>query len=1369
MRLPNLQSSHYQFRDAWTISGLALAYALLAKIVLMYFSEAGNITLIWLPGGLGLAALILGGLRLWPGILAGALVAGLLVGDSFWLSLAIAIGNTLESVIACRWLQRNPKFSLSLDAPQCFLQLLLAAVLFAVLSASIGPLALLVSNIITPGVAPSVALHWWMADVFGIATVTPVFLIWRHWPSDWFRGGRRTAESLIFVVLAIQLAQLTFIQASPVWLGQFYTDYWMFAIMCWAAIRFGCHGVSLVTTVSSMFALFGIAKHQGFFAHDFDKSGMMNFWFYMVILSSTGILLGLTFNRNRLITEGLQDSEYRLRALLDASPVPFALCSENQAITLLNPAFLSCFGYRLHDIPTLGDWWLKAYPDPEYRQLIHKQWQKELARCRFSGETFQAIESQIRCRDGESRSVLITTAIVSDSVESNYLIILYDMTDKLASTKALAKSVSMLQATFDATADGIMVVDLQGEISAYNQQLLKLWGLSAAQLSEQDGNDVFSLLMERVNDPGQIVKRFQELAVEPFTETLELLTLRNGMCFEWYSRAQWVDKVVVGRVWSFRDISVRQRIEEQLLWRTAFLEALTESAPDGILAVDNTGKKILQNQLVEQLWRIPPEIACNPDDSVQVEFVKNQTSDPEAFATLISQAYTHPLLVVDDELELKHGVILKRYSKAVYDKNRKYYGRIWHFNDITEQRRAQRELIQKEYYQRALLDNFPFVVWLKDYDSRYLAVNRMFSERRGVDMQSALGKTDFDFFSKEQAEIFRADDKEVIEKRCRKNFEALVESADDSGQIFMEIYKAPLIDDQGAVFGTVGFARDITQRKLAEAQLRLAALVYHNSSEAMVVTDADNKILTVNPAYTHITGFSAEEVLGKVLSVLTTGLHEDGFYQSLWQALNATGSWHGEISDRRKNGELFIQELSINSYIDDEGKLQRRVALFSDITQRKQTEEQIWQQANYDPLTGLPNRRMFRDRLELEIKKANRMRQRFGLLFIDLDRFKEVNDTLGHDMGDLLLKDAARRLSLCVRESDTVARLGGDEFTIILSELDHNDSPERVATDLLDKFNEPFQLGDERVYVSASIGITLYPDDTTNLSQLLKNADQAMYAAKNQGRNRYRFFTAAMQETLQYRAEILADLRCALLDQQFELHYQPIIELSTGAITKAEALLRWKHPRRGSVAPDEFITLAEESGMINDIGDWVFRSVAQQLVEWRQAVHPQLQLSVNTSPLQFLSPQHPSDLEHYLNQLALPGQGMMVEITESVLLQTNKVVIDRLQYFRKIGVQVAINDFGSGFSALAFLKKFDIDYLKLNQSFIAQLEDGSDELTLCEAIVVMAHKLGLKVIAVGVESQRQRDLLAGIGCDYAQGYWFSEPLSVEDFVQRFGR
>ena len=556
----------------------------------------------------------------------------------------------------------------------------------------------------------------------------------------------------------------------------------------------------------------------------------------------------------------------------------------------------------------------------------------------------------------------------------------------------------------------------------------------------------------------------------------------------------------------------------------------------------------------------------------------------------------------------------------------------------------------------------------------------------------------------------------------------------------------------------------VERHRTVEA-LKLSASVYENSSEGMMVTDTDNNIVAVNPAFTRISGYSPCEVHGHTPAWLSSGRQDSDFYESVWAALKEHGQWQGEVWERRKSGEEYVTWLTINTIYHDNGEPSQRVALFSDITEKKKSEELIWQQANFDPLTQLPNRRMFRDRLEQEIKKVRRNEHALALFFIDLDRFKEVNDTVGHAGGDQLLQEAARRIAACVRETDTVARLGGDEFTVILSDLADIGCINRVAEDIIESLALPFQLDRETIYITASLGITVYPTDAKDTDELIQNADQAMYVAKGAGKNRFSFFTPGMQKAAHKRLQLTKDLRIALSAGQLELYYQPIIHLQSGAVYKAEALLRWNHPELGWVNPAEFIPVAEEFGLIHTVGDWVFREAALQAQGWRKQYDSDFQISVNQSPLQFRMPTTLDSWLKYLNQLELPGEAIAVEITEGVLLDATDNVTSQLLKFRDAGVQVAIDDFGMGYSSLSYLNKLDIDYLKIDQSFIRDLKAGSSEMALSEAIVVMAHKLGLRVIAEGVETEEQKELLVQAGCDFAQGYLFSRPLSASAFEQ----
>ena len=553
-----------------------------------------------------------------------------------------------------------------------------------------------------------------------------------------------------------------------------------------------------------------------------------------------------------------------------------------------------------------------------------------------------------------------------------------------------------------------------------------------------------------------------------------------------------------------------------------------------------------------------------------------------------------------------------------------------------------------------------------------------------------------------------------------------------------------------------------------QAEARLRATI-DNALDAVVQADAEGKVTGWNDQAVNIFGWTREEAIGRsLLEMIIPHQYREGLIRGMQSyLLTGEGSILNsriEITSLHRDGHEFPVEVAITTIkVENQHEFS---AFIRDITAKKESEELIWKQANFDKVTGLPNRHMFHDRLEQEVKKAHRAGLQMALFFIDLDRFKEVNDTLGHDMGDILLMETSRRISECVRESDTVARLGGDEFTVILSEVKDTRNVERLAQSILQILAKPFQLGDEVAYISASIGITLYPNDASNVEDLLKNADQAMYVAKSQGRNQCSYFTAALQDSAQERRRITHDLRGALATNQFTVYFQPIMDLATGHIHKAEALLRWYHPVRGMIDPIDFILLAEETGLIHDIGDWAFKESARWAKRWHDQIAPDFQVSVNVSPVQFLSEELSCEgWSAYLQDIGLSGENIVIEITEGLLLKAASGVTDKLLKFRDAGIQVAIDDFGTGYSSLSYLKKFDIDYLKIDKSFVDNLETDSNDMVLSEAIIVMAHKLGLQVIAEGIETEAQRQLLSQAGCNYGQGYLFSRPIPAEEFEQ----
>jgi diguanylate cyclase (GGDEF)-like protein/PAS domain S-box-containing protein len=678
--------------------------------------------------------------------------------------------------------------------------------------------------------------------------------------------------------------------------------------------------------------------------------------------------------------------------------------------------------------------------------------------------------------------------------------------------------------------------------------------------------------------------------------------------------------------------------------------------------------------------------------------------------------------------------------------------------NITNIKRAERQIL----FQSNLLASVEQAVIATDLDGTIRYWNPFAEKIYGWPAREALGRNIVEVVSAETSAEQVGQIRARLQAGQRWSGEFQVRHRD--GSVFpMHVTNSPIRDERGKLIGIVGISTDLSEWKKTERALQLSAMVYEAIGEAIMIASADQKIIAVNPAFTRLSAYSEQELIGQAVGLLLAGPKGLDSNGELLQRLEKVGHCQGKVWHRHKNGEEYPEWLRIDTIYDQRGKVKYRVNMFSGITDQKLAEDTIWQQANFDFLTGLPNRSMFHDRLEQEMRKSSRSGLPLALMFIDMDRFKEINDTLGHDVGDVLLKQVACRLSACIRHADTVARLGGDEFTVILGELDDPDSVERVAQDILKALSDPFVIDAETLYISASIGITLFPHDASTIDTLLKNADQAMYAAKNLGRNQFSYFMPSMQRAAQLRMRTVNDLRRALALNQLHLLYQPIVELASGRIRKAEALVRWQHPLRGEISPSEFIPLAEETGLIGAIGEWVLRQALNQAMSWRGTVDRQFQVSVNMSPAQFRK--HGPDAGGWLRRLGSSGllgryadAQIIVEITEGMLLESTHSIRDQLLSLRDSGIPVSIDDFGTGYSSLSYLKKFHIDYLKIDRSFVVKMEAGSDDLALCEAIVVMGHKLGIKVIAEGVETKEQRDLLAAAGCDFGQGYLFSPPV-----------
>ncbi len=558
---------------------------------------------------------------------------------------------------------------------------------------------------------------------------------------------------------------------------------------------------------------------------------------------------------------------------------------------------------------------------------------------------------------------------------------------------------------------------------------------------------------------------------------------------------------------------------------------------------------------------------------------------------------------------------------------------------------------------------------------------------------------------------------------------------------------------------------DLQARRAGERNSRLMSRVFENSVEGIIITDEKTNILYTNKAFGTITGFSLDEVLGKTPSLLASGKHDENFYRTMWMSLLETGNWQGEIWNRRKSGEIYPEWLSINAVLDDGGKVRNYVAQFSDLSIRKKNEERLNYLANHDLLTDLPNRSYLVELLSLAIERSEE--KRIGVIFLDLDRFKIVNDSLSHGAGDLLLQEVAGRLKMLRKKYSFLARSGGDEFVLVHEELQSASQVANLASEILNILSPAFSIDRSELYISASIGICMYPEDGAGPKTLLRNSEIAMYQAKEGGRNRYQFYSHEMNNQVFQRLTLETSLRRGIEQEAFHLMFQPIIKATTGRTVGMEALVRWNHPDLGLIPPSQFIPLAEETGLIVPLGDWILKTALGQAMEWRQKWGESFFIAINVSAKQFYQKDYVQRVEALLRESGFPAQDVELELTESVFMQDIDETLKTLFSLKALGLKLSIDDFGTGYSSFQYLKRLPLDVLKIDKSFVWDIGSARQSDAIISAIVSVGHSLELSVIAEGVESDNERAFLARAGVDLFQGYFFSQPLTPVDFESFF--
>ena len=669
---------------------------------------------------------------------------------------------------------------------------------------------------------------------------------------------------------------------------------------------------------------------------------------------------------------------------------------------------------------------------------------------------------------------------------------------------------------------------------------------------------------------------------------------------------------------------------------------------------------------------------------------------------------------------------------------------------------------------KGLIDALPDHIFIKDSQGRYLACNKAYADFIGKTDKEIFGHTDHSLFNAERAAENTQDDGEIIKEHLTRSKVQTLKNREGQKLLF-DTLKTPFWDIEGKLQGLVCISRDITEKRKAEEHITTLSQAIEQSPVSVVLTNLAGQIEYVNSTFEDVTGYSRSEVLGRNSNILQSGNTPIKRYLELWRQLRAGKAWRGEFQNQRKNSDVFWEQVHIAPVFDSHGKARHYLAVKQDITQQKIQEEKILQQAHFDSLTGLPNRFLSLQRLQEMLHKASQEHNVVAILFLDMDDFKKVNDTLGHDTGDKILIEAAKRLEGCVQKTEVVGRLGGDEFIILLDQLDNPSQAQPVAQQILEQFRSALQVDGREILLTMSIGISVYPYDGTDPAELLRNADSAMYHSKSEGRNSFNFFTQEMSLGAQRRLLLEEQLHNALNRNEFSVAYQPVIELKTQRIIGAEALLRWHNNKLGSVSPVDFIPIAENTGLIVEIGKFVLSEAIKQTGIWMDLYQPDFHMAINLSPRQFRDPDLVSFISDQMNAYGLSGENLELEITEGVLMAKHADVDVALNDINRLGINLSMDDFGTGYSSLSYLRSYPFDTLKIDRSFISDISVDAADQELVFATIDMAHGLGLKVIAEGVETLDHVKLLQYKNCDMAQGFFFSKPVSADIFETRLER
>jgi diguanylate cyclase (GGDEF)-like protein/PAS domain S-box-containing protein len=1013
----------------------------------------------------------------------------------------------------------------------------------------------------------------------------------------------------------------------------------------------------------------------------------------------------------------------------------------------VNPRWCEIAGLSMEE--ALGDGWQNAI-HPDDRQRCIAAWRNAVA----NNHPFVS-EYRFLHKDGTNLTVLANANQLKDD-EGNIRGFIGSITD-ISTSIETEQQLRFRDAAIATSMDAFAMSDMEGNINYVNQAFVDMWQLTSPEQvigrkatefwnNAEDAGQVIEELISSGNWRGNLLARRDDGSTFTTQLSAHMVTDDNGhpLCM----------------MASFLDVSEQIATQQSLDKERSFINAVFENAGVLMVVLDNTGNIVRFNRSCETL----------------TGYSADEVRGRKVWDFLLPTNEVEPVKQVFNELAL--AAIPNRYDniwlsskgeKRLIDWSndviRDSTGQVEYIIasgvDITEKRETERALQQhKESLAKA-----QEIAGLGSWDWNIVTGELHWSD----EIFRIFGITPQAFPATYEAFLsyIHPDDRQKVIDAVNSSI-ANRTSYDIAHRVLRHNGEIRFVKEQGIVYdnntGTpqqmIGTVHDITDQKRTEARMLKLSQALEQTADMVVITSNKGNIEYVNPAFCENTGYTKEEVIGRNPNILKSGKHDNTVYEKLWQTILAGKTYSNVLVNRRKDGSTYYEEKTITPLKNEKGEVTNYISTGKDITEMMQTQQRLYHLAHHDALTSLPNRTLFMDRLAHSLTRSSREKHSLAVLFLDLDQFKKINDTLGHNIGDKLLNLMSQRLRDTIRSEDTVARLGGDEFAILLEDTSGHYAIRQVADKIINAMIEPFRIGKHELFCTTSIGISIYPEDGRNAENLLKSADTAMYKAKDNGRNNYRFYSAEMNARAFERLNLETNLRYALERDEFILHYQPIYDADNN-IESFEALLRWQHPQLGVISPDDFIPLLEETGMIIDVGEWVLHRACQQAHQWHESNINKARISVNLSSRQFGEAGLSGKIWKILQQTKLPAEYLEIEITESTLMQNAQTTIDTLWALNDMGIQLAIDDFGTGYSSLSYLKSFPLDTLKIDRSFVNDLPQDKDDITLVKAIITLAKNLNLKSVAEGIETREQFELLKECGCDLMQGYYLSRPLTEE--------